>query len=116
VDLCWYYDDSNMVKLGQEMVDGQLSVVMGREQGDKARTVKIVPIDSRRLELQLTVRDNRVRGRFRTPGAEWQNVGECDLPTPPQGKPPWVSLQFYNGPADVEHWAKVSEVTIRAAK
>src|SRR5215813_310281 len=30
-DLVWYYDDSNMVKIGQEMVDGQRSIVMGRE-------------------------------------------------------------------------------------
>lgn len=41
VDLCWYLDDSNMVKLGQEMVDGKLSIVMGREQADRARTVKM---------------------------------------------------------------------------
>ena len=116
VDLCWYYDDSNMVKLGQEMVDGQLSVVMGREQGDKARTVKIVPIESTRLDLQLVVRDDKIRGRFRTPGGEWRDVGECDLPTPPAGKPPQVSLQFYNGLPDVEHWAKVFEVTVRAAR
>jgi hypothetical protein len=115
VDLCWYYDDSNMVKLGQEMVDGQLSVVMGREQGDRARTVKIIPIDSPKLDLQLVVRGNQIRGRFKTPGGEWRDVGECDLPTPPQGKPPLVSLQFYNGLPDVEHWAKVSEVNIRAA-
>src|SRR5262249_34545201 len=32
VDLVWYYDDSNMVKIGQELVDGKLSVVMGREE------------------------------------------------------------------------------------
>jgi regulation of enolase protein 1 (concanavalin A-like superfamily) len=30
VDLVWYYDDGNMVKVGQELVDGKLSVVMGR--------------------------------------------------------------------------------------
>jgi|SRR5688572_6005061 len=116
VDLCWYYDDSNMVKLGQEMVDGQLSVVMGREQGDRARTVKIVPIDLKRLDLQLRVRDNKIRGRFRAPGGEWKDVGECDLPTPAEGKPPLVSLQFYNGLPDVEHWAKVFEVTVRSAE
>ena len=115
VDLCWYYDDSNMVKLGQEMVDGQLSVVMGREQGDKAQTVKIIPTDAQRLRLQLVVRGNRIRGRFKPEAGDWRDVGECDLPTPPQGKPPQVSLQFYMGPPDAEHWAKVSEVTVRLA-
>ena len=46
VDLVWYYDDSNMVKLGQELVNGELSVVMGREENDKTRTVAIIPLDS----------------------------------------------------------------------
>ena len=115
VDLVWYYDDSNMVKLGQEMVDGQLSVVMGREERDRARTIKIVPIDARRLELRLTVRGNTIRGRFKPHGGQWQDVGECDLPPAPQGKPPQVSLQFYQGLPDVQHWARVREVTVAAA-
>jgi len=116
VDLCWYYDDSNMVKLGQEMVDGQLSIVMGREQADKARTVKIIPIESSKVELRLTVKGKDVRGSFRTPGGEWKPVGECDLPPAPHGKPAMVSLQFYQGLPDVEHWAKVGEVSMRAAE
>jgi regulation of enolase protein 1 (concanavalin A-like superfamily) len=114
VDLAWYYDDSNMVKLGQEMVDGQLSIVMGREQGDKARTVKIIPLDSTDVQLCLTVTGNTIRGRFKTPKADWRDVGECDLPTPPpSATQPKVSLQFYNGLPSVQHWAKVSEVTVR---
>src|ERR1700745_926285 len=44
-DLVWYYDDSNMVKLGQELVDGSLSVVMGREEHDQTRTIAIIPLD-----------------------------------------------------------------------
>jgi regulation of enolase protein 1 (concanavalin A-like superfamily) len=117
VDLCWYYDDSHMVKLGQEKVDGQLSVVMGREQNDQARTVKIIPLDSDDVELRLVVSGNRVRGRFKTPKADWRDVGECDLPTPPaKSQAPHVSLQFYNGPKDAEHWARVSEVTVRRAE
>src|SRR5687767_11586970 len=35
VDLVWYYDDSHMVKIGQEQVDGKLSIVMGREEKDR---------------------------------------------------------------------------------
>jgi hypothetical protein len=117
VDLAWYYDDSNMVKIGQEMVDGQLSVVMGREHGDKARTVKIIPLDSTEVQLRLTVTGNTIRGKFKTPKGDWRDVGECDLPTPPAtASAPKVSLQFYNGLPDVQHWAKVSEVTIRKAE
>jgi regulation of enolase protein 1 (concanavalin A-like superfamily) len=115
VDLAWYYDDSHMVKIGQEMVDGQLSVVMGREQGDKTRTIKIIPLDSNSVTLRLVVSDNKIRGRFKTPKGEWRDVGECDLPAPANGRA-HVSLQFYQGLPDVEHWAKVSEVTIRAAE
>ena len=116
VDLCWYYDDSNMVKLGQEMVDGQLSIVMGREQADRARTVKIVPIEAENVDLRLVVSGDKIRGKFRTSKGDWQDVGECELPKPPQGAKPHVSLQFYNGLPDVEHWARVSEVTVRKAE
>lgn len=33
-----------MAKLGQEMVDGKVSIVMGREEGDKTRTIVIIPL------------------------------------------------------------------------
>jgi regulation of enolase protein 1 (concanavalin A-like superfamily) len=110
VDLCWYYDDGHMVKVGEELVDGKLSVVMGREENDRARTVSITPLDSERVELRQVVTADKVRGYFKTPGGEWRSVGECDLPA--KGKPQ-ISLQFYRGPADAEHWARVSEFTIR---
>jgi regulation of enolase protein 1 (concanavalin A-like superfamily) len=116
VDLCWYYDDSNMVKLGQEMVDGQLSIVMGREENDRARTVKIIPIDAHSVELRHVVSGNRIKGSFRPKGGEWRDVGECDLPPAPQGKAAHVSLQFYQGLPDVEHWARVEEVLVRYAE
>ena len=118
VDLCWYYDDGHMVKLGQEMVDGQLSIVMGREQQDKARTVRVIPIDSDRVDLRLIAAGDKIRGRFRTPQGQWRDVGECDLPVPADKAKarPHVSLQFYMGPPDVQHWARVSEVTVRTAE
>ena len=55
VDLVWYYDDSNMVKLGEELVDGKLSIVMGREEGDKTRTLAIIPLASARVRLRRTM-------------------------------------------------------------
>ena len=75
VDLCWYYDDGHMVKLGQELVDGQLSVVMGREQADRTQTVAIIPLDSHRVELRLTVDGKRIKGRFKTPDDDWKDAG-----------------------------------------
>src|SRR5258708_15406961 len=62
-DLVWYYDDSNMVKIGQEMVDGKLSIVMGREQNDKTRTIAIIPLDSPLVRLRLAVNGDRIRGQ-----------------------------------------------------
>ena len=113
VDLVWYYDDSHMVKLGQELVNGKLSIVMGREEKDQTRTVKILPLTASRVQLRFIVKGNSIRGRFCEAGSEqWQEVGECDLPAPPEGKPK-ISLQFYQGAVHVEHWARVSKFRVR---
>jgi regulation of enolase protein 1 (concanavalin A-like superfamily) len=112
VDLVWYFDDGNMVKVGEELVDRKLSVVMGREENDKARTIAIVPLDSTAVRLRLVAGKTRIRGAFRTPGSnQWREVGECDLPVPKDGKPK-ISLQFYQGAPEVEHWARVTEFRI----
>lgn len=112
VDLVWYFDDSNMVKLGQELVDGKLSVVMGREEKDRTRTVAIIPLDSPSVRLRMIVKDNQIRGEFLSPaGKEWQKVGECEAPAPASGRKK-ISLQFYQGLAEVEHWALVTEFKI----
>jgi regulation of enolase protein 1 (concanavalin A-like superfamily) len=109
-DLVWYYNDSNMVKCGQELVDGKLRIVMGREEGDRTRTIKILPLDSSTVTLRLLVKDNRIRGQFRTPDArEWTEVGETDLPV--KGDPK-ICLQFYQGPAKVERWVNVTEFQV----
>ena len=55
VDLVWYYADSHMVKIGQELVNGQLSVVMGREENDRTRTIAIIPLNTHRVGLRLQV-------------------------------------------------------------
>jgi regulation of enolase protein 1 (concanavalin A-like superfamily) len=112
VDLVWYYDDSHMVKLGQELVDGKLSVVMGREENDKTRTISITPLDSQVVFLRIIAKENHVRGQFRTrKTSQWREVGECDMPVP-SGTPPRVCLQFYQGPEKEEHWAKVTDFRI----
>lgn len=110
VDLVWYYDDGHMVKIGEEFVDGKLSVVMGREEDDKTKTISITPLDSTSVQLRLVVKGKQIRGLFKTPKGEWREVGHCDLPV--KGKPQ-ISLQFYQGPADEEHWARVSQFMIR---
>jgi regulation of enolase protein 1 (concanavalin A-like superfamily) len=113
VDLVWYFDDSNMVKLGQELVDGKLSIVMGREEQDKTRTIAIIPLDSTSVQLRITVKGSHIRGQFQTAGSgDWRAVGECDAPSPANAQAK-ISLQFYQGPAEVEHWARVTEFSIR---
>jgi hypothetical protein len=110
-NLVWYYDAGNMVKLGQELVTGRLSIVMGREENDRARTIAIVPLDGYAVDLRLQAVQNRLRGQFRTaPWKDWRDVGECDLPV--KGDPK-ASLQFYNGPAKEEHWIRVTRFQVR---
>jgi len=110
VDLVWYYDDSHMVKLGEELVDGKLSIVMGREENDRTRTIAIIPLDSFSVGLRLQVRDNHIRGQFRPSATEqWRQAGECDLPVHGTAK---ASLQCYQGSARLEHWARLTEFRI----
>lgn len=115
VDLVWYLNDSNMVKLGEELVDGKLSVVMGREENDKTRTISITPLDTTRVRLRLQVETNRITGSFQTSTTKpWQQVGACEPPeAPTPGKiTPKVSLQFYQGAPGIEHWARVTDFRI----
>jgi len=107
VDLVWYYDDSHMVKIGQEQVDGKLSIVMGREEKDRTRTLAIIPIEALQVDLRLVVTNKVVRGAFRPTGSrEWREAGSCDLPI--RGDP-HVAIQCYQGPAHAEHWARISD-------
>ena len=110
VDLVWYYDDRHMVKIGQELVDGQLSMVMGREERDQCRTIAIHPIDARILEVRFVVHGRAIRGEYRLPSeSAWRLGGETDLPV--NGSPK-VSLQCYQGPADQERWARLWDFRI----
>ena len=112
VDLVWYYDDSHMVKIGQEMVDGKLSIVMGREEKDRTRTIAIIPLDSLVVSVRYLVRKNELRGQFRTPkDREWRDGGTSDWPAPPEAKPK-ISLQFYQGSTNAPHWALVTDFKI----
>jgi hypothetical protein len=99
-----------MVKLGQELVDGKLSIVMGREENDRTRTIAIIPLESFTVQVRHRVKGNQIRGEFRTPDSgEWKLAGSCDLPV--KGAPK-VSLQFYQGPAAAEHWARLNDFRI----
>ena len=110
VNLVWYYDDSHMVKLGQELVDGKLSLVMGREEKDKTSTMAIIPIQSAVVHLRFIVKSNSIRGEYRLADEkDWRVAGRCDLPA---NSSPKASLQAYQGPKTVERWARFTEFRI----
>ena len=112
VDLVWYCDDSHMVKIGQELVDGQLSIVMGREQADRTRTIAIIPLATHEVHLRFILSPKKIEGFFRPEGKDtWQKAGECDLPLKPDCHPK-IALQCYQGPADTDHWARIQAFTI----
>jgi ubiquinone/menaquinone biosynthesis C-methylase UbiE len=111
-DLVWFYDGSNMVKLGLELVDQQLSVVMGREEKDQTRTAGIVPVQTNSVCLKLLVKSDRIQGLMRPANAsEWRQVGECSLPAPTNSVAK-LSLQFYQGRETDGHWARVTEFRV----
>ncbi len=104
IDLVWYYDDRHMVKIGQEQVDGVLSLVMGREEADKTRTIAIIPIEALSLDVRFLVSGDQIRGQFRPSGDDvWRDAGQTTLPASGDAK---ASLQVYQGPPGVERWAR----------
>ncbi|MBN2476435.1 MAG: hypothetical protein JXB62_17610 [Pirellulales bacterium] len=109
--ITWYYDDAHMVKLVKELVDGKVSIVMGREEADRTRTIVILPLESASVQLRLQITGNQVTGLYRPDGkGAWKEAGKCD--SPGKGKAN-VCLQTYNGSADAEHWARFSRFRIR---
>lgn len=116
VDLVWYYDDSNMVKIGLELVDGEVCMVMGREEDDTTRTIAKPPIGNEVsiLTVRLTARGDTIKGEYRVQNEEtWRTAGECELPAKGDAK---ISVQAYQGPADTEHWAKISKFRLVESK
>jgi regulation of enolase protein 1 (concanavalin A-like superfamily) len=112
-NLAWYYDDSNMVKLGLELVNGETCIVMGREQADKTRTLAKIPIQATSVEVRLRVKGDQISGQYRTAGSDrWLDAATGDLPVV-SGMPASISLHCYEGPPDADHWARFSAFRIR---
>lgn len=106
-NLVWYYSDSNMVKLGLEIENGRTNIVMGREEGDKTKTIAIIPYEGEAVELRMVVKGEELTGAFRKPGAkEWTEAGKTTTPVA-AGKAAQISLQFYQGVAGSGRWATV---------
>lgn len=111
-NLAWYYDDSYMVKLGLELVNGEVCIVMGREEADKTRTLAKIPIAATAVRVRLRVAGNQIRGQYRVTGTDaWLDAGAGELPAPPNGQAK-ISLHCYQGPPDAEHWPRFSEFRV----
>ena len=111
-NLAWYYDDRHMVKLGLELVDGQVCIVMGREQGDRIRTIAKIPVNATSVRVRMHVEGLQIRGEYRLAGSEtWTRAGDCDLPVPEGGRAQ-ISLHAYQGDLNVEHWARFSDFRV----
>jgi alpha-L-fucosidase len=117
VDLVWYYSDSHMVKIGLELEHGINSVVMGREENDRTRTIKIVPIARDTVTVRFKVAQGQVQGYYRLTDADpWIEVGTCSAPVPiGEGHAPRVSIQCYQGDPKHPHWARITDLAIDAA-
>jgi regulation of enolase protein 1 (concanavalin A-like superfamily) len=112
VDLTCYFDDSHMVKIGFERVDGKRCIVMGREEKDRTRTIAIIPVNGPVIELRYVTDGKTFRGSFRDTGVvQWREAGTCDLPVNGNAK---LAIQCYQGPGNAEHWARISNVIVRA--
>jgi regulation of enolase protein 1 (concanavalin A-like superfamily) len=113
VDLVAYFDDSHQVKIGQELVDGQLSIVMGREEKDRTRTIAIIPLKTTKVEVKWHLEGRNLVGKFRPHGEkEWITAGASDLPG--EGRPR-IAIQCYQGPKEQERWAKLTDFKIVTA-
>jgi regulation of enolase protein 1 (concanavalin A-like superfamily) len=113
MDLTWYFDDSHMVKIGMEKVDGKLSIVMGREEKDKTRTMSITPVAKNTVKLRLLIKGTAIRGQFQPEGStDWQEAGSCTAPVPEGGKP-GICLQCYQGDAATPHWGLITGFTVK---
>ena len=114
VDLVWYYRDSHMVKIGLELVQGKNSVVMGREENDRTRTIKIVPIEKDEVTVRLRFTGGQVQGYYRlAPEDKWTDVGMCEESKPAgSSDKPRVSIQCYQGDPQNPHWARITGLKI----
>lgn len=111
-NVAWYFDDSNMVKLGLELVDGKVCIVMGREESDRTRTLAKIPVAFTSVRLRLIVERNHIRGQYRATGTDaWLAAGEGELPSP-TGLKARISLHSYQGAPDVEHWARFTDFRV----
>jgi regulation of enolase protein 1 (concanavalin A-like superfamily) len=97
--ITWYNDGKPVFKIVKELVDGKLMIIPGRK-----------PMSSETVQLRLIVTADSFIAQFR-PNAEgeFRTAETGSLPAQANDQ---VSIQCYNGPADVEHWIRFDDFRI----
>lgn len=108
--LILYREGAPVIKLGKELVDGQLCIIPGE-----------TPMDAQTVRLRLSVHGEQfvaqyqpdAKGDFKTAatgrfGAPGRIPAAGKLPVE-EGSGDQVSLQCFEGPADAEHWVRFDD-------
>lgn len=113
MDLVWYHDDSNMVKLGFELVDGKRCIVMGTETRDRTRTISILAHARDSVRLRLVATANTLRGEYQFPGSsqDWMVAGVCEIA---DVGAPRIAIQCYQGPGHLDRWGLIKDFVVYA--
>jgi hypothetical protein len=101
--ITWYQDGKPVFKLVHEFIDGKLYIIPGKK-----------PAPSMRVQLRLIVSADKFVAQFRPDAkGEFETAAEGKLAP---GKDEQISIQCYNGPANVEHWMRFSDFRIVRVK
>jgi regulation of enolase protein 1 (concanavalin A-like superfamily) len=102
--LIWYVDDGTYVKLIKECLDGEVWIVMAREEDDQPALVNRVPVSTDAAAIRLVQGADAIVGQFRAAeGDAWQTVGRCASLPIAEIHP---GLFAHGGPADDARWAE----------
>jgi hypothetical protein len=97
--LTWYQGNKPVFKLVHELIDGKTYVIPGKK-----------PTEARVMQLRLVVTKDQYVAQFRPDGkGEFQTAASGKLAA---GEDEKVSIQCYNGPAEAEHWVRLSDFRI----
>jgi regulation of enolase protein 1 (concanavalin A-like superfamily) len=111
-DLVWYGDDAHLVKIGLELVRGQLCIVLGREVADKTKPIKVLPVTDTHVDLRLSITGTHLVGSYRAHGSKkWIEVADCESPLPPD-MTPRLSLQCFQGGDEKPNWATLTNFSV----
>ncbi len=112
--LLWYVDDDNFVKLISEHIDGEMHVVIAREQAGQGRVVGKIKVPTANLQLRLKIQSKTVTGQWRVTDADaWSDAGTCDLDIKGDRR---FGLFTQNGPADQVRWVRFDRFVIAELK